>query len=598
MCIVLLCHCFHCYTSQEHQFSLLIYVALLYPTATPRYSAMSVKATLQMAVSLCILQAMVCEKEQHCPPWNFTPVNATMPCSSQCKPHTKIVRCFETDTYIQGYYIMTTSSTLTGYPLAIAQSYFGLDRRRGLEEKRALYRKLPQNISNLTTFFCSDIYRQDFLCAKCQDGCGIAIYTYYGLPCAPQCSDYGIPLYLLLEIGFSTLFFSIIFAIRMSAHSSKWISYLFYSQVIASVIHNNPVIFSGFAQCGHYVPIILQSVYGIWGMDFLRLIIPKFCVSQNITTLAAMSCGYISALWPVILILLVSLAMQLHQRNFKVAVYSWHIINKVSCSRIQRWFAGTNLVHTFSTFFILSYLKAVFVSVYLLNATSHLSFVSENGTYISKNGKRSSADPTIPYFSPRHLPYAALALGVLFVLGVLLPLVLVLYPTRCSSRLFGRGTARRCWNAAKTFIETFQGSYKDGTKGTRDYRAVPALYLVMRVVIGITYAIFEVGTSTIQYPIVAALFMIMAAFFGLAKPYKQRRHNLLDVLINALLAIQTLYLYIFHSVWSYDPTSLHTVVYLAFLPMIAAAFATLQPLLKFAVWRMSRRGYAGTRIGP
>ena len=66
---------------------------------------------------------------------------------------------------------------------------------------------------------------------------------------------------------------------------------------------------------------------------------------------------------------------------------------------------------------------------------------------------------------------------IIVTLGVLLPLLLMLYPTRCGSRYFSGRII------VKTFIEAFQGSYKDGTNGTRDYRAVSALYLVCRVVL-------------------------------------------------------------------------------------------------------------------
>ena len=38
----------------------------------------------------------------------------------------------------------------------------------------------------------------------------------------------------------------------------------------------------------------------------------------------------------------------------------------------------------------------------------------------------------------------------------------------------------RLRNAVKTFIEAMNGSYKDGSAGTRDYRALPGLLLLLR----------------------------------------------------------------------------------------------------------------------
>ena len=43
------------------------------------------------------------------------------------------------------------------------------------------------------------------------------------------------------------------------------------------------------------------------------------CESETVSTLGAITCGYISAVWPLILILLVSLAMELNKRDFRIA---------------------------------------------------------------------------------------------------------------------------------------------------------------------------------------------------------------------------------------------------------------------------------------
>ena len=44
------------------------------------------------------------------------------------------------------------------------------------------------------------------------------------------------------------------------------------------------------------------------------------------------------------------------------------------------------------------------------------------------------------------------------------------------------------WYALHTFMETFQGQYKDGTNGTRDFRIVSALYLIFRITVLLTYS--------------------------------------------------------------------------------------------------------------
>ena len=80
---------------------------------------------------------------------------------------------------------------------------------------------------NWMAFFCNHSNRHGFFCSHCKSGCGIATYTYYGLPCACNCHSYGIALYILLEVAFSTLFFGIVFASKMSIFQQVDHAYIF-----------------------------------------------------------------------------------------------------------------------------------------------------------------------------------------------------------------------------------------------------------------------------------------------------------------------------------------------------------------------------------
>ena len=187
---------------------------------------------LLVALSLCVLLAAGEEVEQQqCPPWHFTPDNASKLCS-QCGSLKNIVRCHREETYIQIYFCMTAMGNESGgYQLTVGKCYFGLDRSRGLSEGR-VFRQLPTNVSEVNEFTCNSTNRKGYFCADCKKDYGIAVYRYYGLPCAP-CHDYGIALYLLLEIGFSTLFFVLVFAAKINVNSGKWIWFVFYCHALA-----------------------------------------------------------------------------------------------------------------------------------------------------------------------------------------------------------------------------------------------------------------------------------------------------------------------------------------------------------------------------
>ena len=78
----------------------------------------------------------------------------------------------------------------------------------------------------------------------------------------------------------------------------------------------------------------LVPVHSLWNNEY-----GFFQANTTIlSTLGAVTCGYISAVWPLILILLVSLAMELNKRDFKVAVYPWKFIDRVSFGVVKQWF--------------------------------------------------------------------------------------------------------------------------------------------------------------------------------------------------------------------------------------------------------------------
>ena len=87
-------------------------------------------------------------------------------------------------------------------------------------------------------------------------------------------------------------------------------------------------------------------------------------------------------------------------------------------------------------------------------------------------------DPTVPFLAQKYLYLISLS-AFIFVFLFSPPLILlIVYPTS----LF-RVVSRRLkpkWNIAiKTYVDTFHGCYKDGTNGTRDYRAVSGYLLAM-----------------------------------------------------------------------------------------------------------------------
>ena len=85
-----------------------------------------------------------------------------------------------------------------------------------------------------------------------------------------------------------------------------------------------------------------------------------------------------------------------------------------------------------------------------------------------------------------------------------------------------------------TFVKSFQGQYKDGTNGMRDFRMVSASFLTLRVLIlflFLNHHRLPSHTSELQGVLIACA----TCFHAITKPYKLNFMNNVDIVILFLL---------------------------------------------------------------
>ena len=155
-------------------------------------------------------------------------------------------------------------------------------------------------------------------------------------------------------------------------------------------------------------------------------------------------------------------------------------------------------------------------------------------------------DPTIPFLANKHIPLIIFSLFVALFLYLPPLLLLIVYPTALYRKISRRIKPK--WRIGiKTYVDTFQSSFKDGTNGTRDYRALSGYILVMLgflpvLVQGITIAILNDYRITPQY-VTIFLIVILTALCSLAQPYKHKVANASAVtvltIVTALFALST-----------------------------------------------------------
>ena len=189
------------------------------------------------------------------------------------------------------------------------------------------YIPLPHNISDLNNVFCAPLNRDGLLCRDCIDGFGPSVVSF-SYACA-NCTEnnYGWVLYILSEFVPATVFYSVIFTLRIRITSPPMSCFVMFSQLLV-IILNYSQGFQGALMVeinltSYAVLKVILTCYGFWNLDFFRYLIPPFCVSRDLKNIHVFALQYVSAFYPLLLIALTYICVELHGHNFRPIVWLW-----------------------------------------------------------------------------------------------------------------------------------------------------------------------------------------------------------------------------------------------------------------------------------
>ena len=393
-----------------------------------------------------------------------------------------------------------------------------------------VYHQLPQNKLSLNTYTCGGASRDSTLCGECKPGYSPLVYSY-DMSCM-NCTGmtYNWIKYIAVAYIPLTFFYFFVVIVRFSGTSPLMRGYISFCQGIMSPICIRAFLTVATKKASFYIYLkIVGTLYGVWNLDFFRLIIPPICLA--ITPLQALILDYAIAFYPLFLILLTYSLINLHSRGVRIVVWLWKPFHRVCQSVKQDWDFEGSVVKTFATFFLLSYLK-------ILNVTTDLLVYTEK--YILPLGEQRYRatpalyyDPSVEYFRGDHLYYGITAVVIgLFI--VVLPLILlVVYPMRWFQKTLNFCGVQR--QSLATFVDCYQGYYKDGTNGTRDYRCFSITYFLLEITVFISFTL----TKSILCLTFSAFLAVLFMFTILSvQPYKEqfKAYSIIDASVLLILA--------------------------------------------------------------
>ena len=396
------------------------------------------------------------------------------------------------------------------------------------------YYPLPNEVSALDKHVCGPLNSGGKLCGECKDGfAAFPLLVTQCVSCSDGTSSSWIKFlaFVYLPITISLL---IIVVFGISVVSGPVSAFIFYSQATTGYIHF--VFVEGVlkAQESTTTPyavnipmMVVDSFYSLSNLNFFNNFIPGFCLTKHLNRLEAISLEYASAMYPFAFLVLLYVCIQLHAYDCRLIVCCWKPFYKFFIYISRRIDLKTSFVHSFATLILLSYVKFLTVTSLLLTGFNYV--------YTSRGKKIGPPvlffDATIPYFHKEHLPLALLSIVILLSFVVIPPLLLLFYPAACFQRCLAH--LKMNSQALRTFIEIFNGHFKDGAKGTRDLRFFAGFYFILRIIvlmISVTLpGYYNIAVSAILYSFIAFLFVLV-------QPYKKQINNVVDAFIFTIMS--------------------------------------------------------------
>ena len=382
---------------------------------------------------------------------------------------------------------------------------------------------------------CGPLNRQGLFCSKCKPGYDIPVFSKVVDECVKCDSRFAWPLYLALVLIPITVFYIVVIIFNFSATHPPITAYIFYCQFFSQIVspYNMRFIRHSFeAHTNNAFLYLTWTVCDIWNLDMLRYVIPGFCLDQHFVNKDALFLELITAFYPILLIFLTIVIIEMHASNFRVMVFLWKPFHKCFSSFRRTWDPRSSIINAFATFLLLSSFKVCF-----------LAFTFSDSARVYGHG----IDDLVLYVEPSTMhrdlfkqPYFTPFLILTITLVIFPTFLLCLYPTKVCKIATQHVCSIRWRNCVFLFMDAFQGHYRNGTNGGCDYRSISVVGFVLRflvcILLGYTWSRSPARTNLFLKD-VSIVLIFVSLFYAHVRPCRKQYMNVIESLLYMTIVV-------------------------------------------------------------
>ena len=456
------------------------------------------------------------DEGSECPNWYHHPPGSH---HCLCGPTLKgDIMCSDDGVYLRVDYTMTWD-TATNQTVA-ALSNYGYVNYSTITNR--VYTLMPNDSRDLNETMCAPNNREGFLCEDCVPGYGPSAYSPKCMDCRKQSTLSAIALFLTLKLTPITVMFILLMIFRINITQGPIFGYVLYCQTLVITESQINTFYQLLLHELHNYRWVLQAslfLSSFWAMDFSQLG-RNYCISESLNNMDILLLNFISVLYPILLMISMYTLIELHARNFRPIVIMWKPFGRCFSKIRRNWSATDSIVHAYATLLILSFAILNHTVFQLLQSTNIYNSTGKVKTNVLVNR------PSIHVYSSEYIPFLLIVLALLFFLGICPTALLCIYSIKLFQRKLNNCCSHRIQIVLNTFVETFQGTFKDGLNGTRNYRILPALVLIIIMVTAILASFADVFSIYIIGSYVIVLLVLSSFLIAFARPCKSFLTNL------------------------------------------------------------------------